>query len=142
MGLSGITVVVPHKREIDIYWPSFKPLIEKALIYSGGEVTADDHKTMWQESQCFFMGFYENGKLLGIASIEIIEFPQKTILNLPIVAGDEIHKWIDDGLDKINQLGLMHGATEMRTRGREGWLRMLKDKEFHHEYTILSRKIT
>ncbi len=143
MGISLIMInaIVPHKRDIDIYWSTFAPLIEKALAYSGGEHTLEDIKQDWQTGKQVFIGIYEREKILAVISVEMICFPQKTIMNIPIVAGEQVEKWLDYALEKLNELGKMHEATEMRTRGREGWLRMLKTKDFKHEYTILSRAI-
>lgn len=137
-----VDIVVPQKNEIDFFWPHFIPLIEKTFPFAGGEHDLEDIKNKWENAQQIFIAFYEEGELLGIASMEFIPFPKKTIVNLPIVSGRDIHKWMDVGLEKISELGKKHGACEIRTRGREGWERMLRKKQFTHEYTILSRKIT
>ena len=120
-------------------WPEIEKLINMTLPYAGGEHSIEDIKTLIFEGQVIFHLVYEDNQLIGGFSVELMTYPQKTIMNIPTTAGKDIHKWIDMAINSINDLAKLCGATEIRTRGRKGWGKMLPD--FKHEYTILSRTV-
>lgn len=122
-------------------WQIIKNFIDMTRPHSGGEHSADDFKEMAKSGINLFALIYEGAEPIGCFSIESHQFPQKTIINIPIVAGRDLQKWKTQVLDMADDIARQYGASEIRTRGRRGWARELMKDGFKHEYTILSRAV-
>lgn len=126
--------VLIHKDDLDEYWPEIERHIRMITPYWGGEMSIED---IYQFSKEDRITWAVSDK--ACFSMEVIDYPQKTILNIPHVAGRDVKEWKDECLSIANDFAKRVGATEIRTAGRKGWEKILPD--FNHEYTVLSREV-
>jgi len=123
--------------EINDNWEWIKPYIDSALSYSLGEMTANEVRRNGVNGSYLFL--YFKGK--GLATVEAVDYRNKTILWCPQVAGEDLDEWIDELWDVLLNLAKEKNAKEIAIHGRRGWLKKLAPYGFKEQYTTMVRKL-
>lgn len=124
--------------QISGHWPNLKPYIEMALEYSLGEMTSEDVKQGGIEGAYLFIVFHEDNEILGVITVESLEYPTKKIVCVPHVGGKDLDKWHDLMVNTVINLAKEQNATNVISYGRVGWNKKLKPYGFKPQYTISS----
>ena len=101
-------------------------MIESAAIRSGGRYTADDYfDAIFAKKQQLWIA-WEDKHIVAVCITEIINYPQSKVLNVPILAGHQIERWIGF-LAHIEAWAKSEGCTKIEMAGRKGWSKFLND---------------
>ncbi len=133
-----IAVPVPMLEE---YWDDIKADIISALEYCNNEMNIDHAKELIEEGELLPLVVYDDNKIVGTITIEIVDKPLKRIVNIVTTAGIDFDQWFIEGLKTIELLAKEHGADEVYLHGRKGWERKLKEYNYKHIYTVLGKVI-
>lgn len=104
--------------------------IEPALEYSGG---THEWLDIVRGVHDFRMQLWANDKAAAIT--EIIDFPQKRVLNVFLAGGDMEH--LMDMLDSAKAWGKGEGCSEIIMSGRKGWLRVLDKQGWSDKFSVM-----
>lgn len=104
--------------------------IEPALEYSGG---THEWLDIVRGVHDFRMQLWANDKAAAIT--EIIDFPQKRVLNVFLAGGDMDH--LMDMLDSAKAWGKGEGCSEIIMSGRKGWLRVLDKQGWSDKFSVM-----
>ena len=122
-------------------WHNIKPLIEKTLPYSEGEMTPSDSLRMiMNEEQQLWLGI-DDGEIFLALITEIIRYPQKStlrIINFSTQTEHGMDIWYDQMLETLNEFGLKVNCTNLEAWCRKGLARKL---DWEHEYVVISKPI-
>lgn len=111
-----------------------RPLIDRALNFSGGTHTFDDVCQMVSEGR---LQYWPGPN--SIVVTEIIEYPRKRTLHFFLAAGNVAE--LEVMYPKIEEWGRLHGCDSATLTGREGWVRsFLSRKEGWHQKLVVMAK--
>lgn len=112
----------------------FKPLIERALKYSGGTHSFDDVKAGILSG---YMQIWPAER--GVAVTEIISYPRRKVLNVFLAAG-EMDQLLDM-IDAATDWGRSQGCNAMTMTGRKGWLKILGAQGWRQTHIQMEREL-
>ena len=128
-------------KDVPFLWHEVKPLIEKALTHSGGEVTSEDilNDILTGENH-LWVGIENKNTIFCAGVTEIITRPQKRILYIITFAtasGSDYDLW-KDFIHILDDFGSQYECTVIETQVRKGLARKLK---WDNEYSVITRTI-
>ena len=127
-------------KEIPYIWISVKPLIEKALTHSNGEMLSSDVLNLLLENKEHLFIGYNNGEILSALVAEIIHYPRKEVFRIitwSTKSGHDYEAWI--GLwDTIENFAKSKGCDSIEAWTRKGLARKLK---WDNEYSVITKNI-
>ena len=126
--------------EIPYIWHEIKPLIDKALVHSQGELlTADVLSSLLNKELFLFIGI--DGEEINSALIaELVDYPRKRnfrILTWSTRSGHDFELWINL-FNVIEEFAKSAGCTSLEAWVRKGLVKRLK---WDHEYSVVSKKL-
>ena len=138
-------ISVPPK-DIPYMWHQIKPLIDKALVHSNGELTSDDVlELLLSKEQGLVIGYegYEDSykKILMAAVTEIIQYPRKKVLRIitwSTKSGYDGDEWLHLGLNTVEYIGKKYNCDYIEAWTRKGMAKKLK---WDHEYSIITKQL-
>ncbi len=127
---------------IDLMWPKLQPMVDVAVEYSKGELSTENIKGRLESGDMIALAVTEEGNLIACLTIEKRVFQSgKNILNVTTAGGCDMHLWISDVDEVLDNLAREHGCEDVYIVGRSGWVRTLKDQGYEKTHTVLSRKV-
>ena len=107
-------------------WAHVKPLIDSAAIRSGGRFMADDYfDAIFSQKQQLWLA-WGGDEIVAVCITEIINYPKKRVLNIPVLAGHQIERWVGF-LRHIEAWAKSEGCRKIEMSGRKGWRKILDD---------------
>ena len=113
--------------EIPSVWHEVKPLVEKALKHNDGEeISSDVLESLLKKQYILFAGV-EAQELAAICIAEVIVYPRKKVLHIPIAAtksGRDFELWRDH-FSVVEEFGKAMGCTSVSAYTRKGFAKNL-----------------
>lgn len=126
-------------QDIDSVWDTAKPLIEKALSKSEGEMAIQDvYQRLQDESYWLLM---ITGPATAAAVINLVDYPQKMVLRYMYLGGEKMIDWLP-ALDQwVTQLAEATNIDGIEIIGRKGWERKMIPFGYEPKYIHLIKKV-
>ena len=129
-----------HSSEVPFIWHKIRPLIDKALVYSNGEMlTADILSSLLNKELLLFIGT-EDDEINSALIAELVNYPRKRvfrILTWSTKSGHDFKLWIDL-LNIIEDFARSAGCTSLEAWVRKGLVKRLK---WDHERSVVTKKL-
>ena len=112
-------------------------MLAKAAVHSEGELEPEDFIEPLSTGEMQLWVAYEDNESIHAAMVtQFIQYPQKKILRIISVAGEDF-KWnITNFQEMIDSFALKYGCTAIELWGRKGWKKLLPEwKDAYTEYT-------
>lgn len=124
---------------IDLIWPKVLPWLEKPIDLSHDEVDISALKNHLKQGNHLLCTISIDTDIIGVFTLEVRTFDTGLrAMYIPLVAGKDIHKWIDRGFKVIEAIAKDYNCTELRGISvRKGWMRMLKDRGWEEVSTTV-----
>ena len=127
-------------EDIPDIWINVKPLINKALVHTEGNMSSYDAlRLLLNERQQLWIGFEESS--IACAGItEVIPYPRHKILRVitfSTKSGYDLDFW-ENHLGVVEKFGVDCGCTRLEAWTRKGLAEKLK---WEHEYAVISKPI-
>ena len=139
-------VISVAPKSIPYMWHQVKPLIDKALVHSNGELISDDVlEFLLSKRQNLVVG-YDNPKegsykeILMAGVTEVIQYPRKRVLRVIAWATKSGHDgagWLTL-FDTIEYIGKKSGCDYIEAWTRKG---MAKKMKWDHEYSVITKQL-
>ena len=139
-------VVSVAPKSIPYMWHQVKPLIDKALIHSNGELSSDDVLELLLSQRQHLVIGYDNPKegsykeVLMATVTEVIQYPRKKVLRIIAWAtksGHDGEEWYNL-FDTIEYIGKKSGCDYIEAWTRKGMAKKLK---WDHEYSVITKQL-
>lgn len=122
-------------------WPLARPLVEKALAHSEGQMlSADALRMILNNKQQLWVGFEEDILFTAVVT-ELINYPRHKILRIITFAtqtGYGMDHWYDTIVDTLTMFGRSLGCNALEAWCRKGLARKL---DWEHNYTVINKPI-
>ena len=127
--------------QVQDIWPLARPLVEKALAHSEGQMLSSDSLRMiLNNRQQLWVGF-EEGELFTAVLTEPISYPRHNVLRIITFAtqtGYGMDHWYDTIVNTLSAYGRTLECTALEAWCRKGLARKL---DWEHNYTVINKPI-
>ena len=122
-------------EDVPYMWEQVAPLLARVSRHTEGEMEPDDYIEPLTHGDMQLWVATEDKKILAALITQIIPYPQKRILRLISLAGEEFNRF-KDCLDMVEAFAINNHCTALEMWGRKGWKKLLPDwKDSYIVYT-------
>lgn len=129
-----ITGILHH--DIDQWWPLIEPFVARGLEYADGKYTTDDIREGLKARQ---YQLWIANTLDSIAITQVIDYPQKRVCLVVMVAGNYMDRWVEEMETTFAMWGKERGCHTIEAFCRPGWEKVLKGWDKLH--VVLRREL-
>jgi hypothetical protein len=122
------------------YWDKVKDGLQKALDVDSNKYSLDDIKRAIEEKNMQLWCIHD-GELLTAFVTQIINYPQKKVIECVALTGSNPAKWIGFLLSEMEKYAIENKCDLMETGGRKGWERLFKQHGWDSFHIKMSRSI-
>ena len=127
-------------ESVEVWWPLVEEYLNTALEYSLGEYSITDIKNacISKDMQLWVkLGKQTKGAFVT----KIARYPQKNLLVVILLGGNEFVEWRDEADALLNAFGKQHNCEYVELFGRKGWGKMLKDIDYKEVTRLFAKEI-
>ena len=131
-----------RSENIDGWWSLVEEYLNAALEYGLGEYSIEDiKKSCKSKNMQLWVKFNKEG-VRGAFITKVSVYPQKNILCVLLLGGNEFMKWRDEADALLNAFGKEKNCEYVELFGRKGWGKMLKDINYEEQTRLFAKEIT
>jgi len=127
-------------ENIEAWWPLVEEYLITALEYGLGEYSIGDIKKSCK-SKDMQLWVKMGREVKGAFITKIAKYPQKNLLCVILLGGDEFQEWRDEADALLNAFGKEHNCEYIELFGRKGWGRALKDIDYKEITRLFAKEI-
>ena len=127
-------------ESVEVWWPLVEEYLITALKYSLGEYSIGDIKNACI-SKNMQLWVKIGKKTKGAFVTKIAKYPQKNLLIVILLGGDEFQEWRDEADALLNAFGKENNCEYVELFGRKGWGKMLKDIDYKEVTRLFAKEI-
>ena len=126
--------------DIEAWWPLVEEYLNAALKFGLGEYSITDiKKSCISKNMQLWVKVGKKAK--GAFVTKIAKYPQKNLLCVILLGGDEFQEWRDEADALLNAFGKQHNCEYVELFGRKGWGKMLKDIDYKEVTRLFAKEI-
>jgi len=127
-------------ESVEVWWPLVEEYLNTALEYSLGEYSITDIKNACiSKNMQLWVKLGKETK--GAFVTKIAKYPQKNLLIVILLGGDEFQEWRDEADALLNAFGKENNCEYVELFGRKGWGKMLKDIDYKEVTRLFAKEI-
>ena len=127
-------------ESVEAWWPLVEEYLNTALEYSLGEYSITDIKNACiSKNMQLWVKIGKQAK--GAFVTKIAKYPQKNLLIVILLGGDEFQEWRDEADALLNAFGKENNCEYVELFGRKGWGKMLKDIDYKEVTRLFAKEI-
>ena len=116
-------------------WEEVVPLLARVVPHTEGELEPDDYIEPLTHGDMQLWVVIENKHVNAALVTQIVPYPQKKVLRLISLAGEDFQE-IKDFLEMVEVFALKNECSALEMWGRKGWKKLLSDwKDSYIVYT-------
>ena len=127
-------------ESVEVWWPLVEEYLNTALKYSLGEYSIDDIKNSCI-SKNMQLWVKVGKQTKGAFVTKIAKYPQKNLLIVILLGGDEFQEWRDEADALLNAFGKENNCEYVELFGRKGWGKILKDINYKEQTRLFAKEI-
>ena len=127
-------------ENIETWWSLVEEYLITALEYGLGEYSIGDIKNACK-SKDMQLWVKMDREVKGAFITKIAKYPQKNLLCVILLGGDEFQEWRDEADALLNAFGKEHNCEYIELFGRKGWGRALKDIDYKEITRLFAKEI-
>ena len=128
-------------ESVEVWWPLVEEYLNTALEYSLGEYSIDDIKNACiSKNMQLWVKIGKQAK--GAFVTKIAKYPQKNLLIVILLGGDEFQEWRDEADALLNAFGKQNNCEYVELFGRKGWGKVLEDINYKEQTRLFAKEIT
>jgi len=130
-----------RSENIEGWWPLVQEYLIAALEYGLGEYSIEDiKKSCLAKNMQLWVNFNKEG-VQGAFITKVSMYPQKNILCVLLLGGNEFMKWRDEADALLNAFGKEKNCEYVELFGRKGWGKVLKDINYEEQTRLFAKEI-
>ena len=128
MGISRLKAQIIQPEDIAYIWEEVAPLLNTVREHTEGELETDDFLEPLTHGDMQLWIATEGSTVHGVMVTQLIPYPQKNILRVISLAGDNFEE-LREFQEMIESFAVKTGCTALEMWGRKGWKKLLPDWE-------------
>ena len=122
-------------EDVAYVWEEVVPLLARVVPHTEGELEPDDYIEPLTHGDMQLWVVIENKHVNAALVTQIVPYPQKKVLRLISLAGEDFQE-IKDFLEMVEAFALKNECSALEMWGRKGWKKLLSDwKDSYIVYT-------
>ena len=122
-------------EDVAYVWEEVVPLLARVAPHTEGELEPDDYIEPLTHGDMQLWVVIENKHVNAALVTQIVPYPQKKVLRLISLAGEDFQE-IKDFLEMVEVFALKNECSALEMWGRKGWKKLLSDwKDSYIVYT-------
>jgi len=134
-------IVAIHPDELNKWWPSTQPLVDKALEKGHGEMDSDDIHSMIEDGDCILILAVVGDNVAAAIVTTLVARPALRELIILTAGGCELDEWLDEVMFMFDKLAREQQAEIISIHGRRGWVGKLKKYGYNEAYTTVIKEV-
>ena len=130
-----------RSENIEGWWPLVQEYLIAALEYGLGEYSIEDIKKSCKSKNMQLWVNFDREGVQGAFITKISMYPQKNILCVLLLGGNEFMKWRDEADALLNAFGKENNCEYVELFGRKGWGKMLADIDYKEITRLFAKEI-
>ena len=127
-------------ESVEAWWPLVEEYLNAALKHGLGEYSITDIKNACiSKNMQLWVKVGKQAK--GAFVTKIAKYPQKNLLIVILLGGDEFQEWRDEADALLNAFGKQHNCEYVELFGRKGWGKILKDINYKEVTRLFAKEI-
>jgi len=127
-------------KDVDAWWPYCKEYLISALGYGLGEYSIDDiKKSCIAKDMQLWLNITH--KVEGAFVTKISIYPQKNILAVLLLGGDNFSGWKEETDALLVAFAKANNCEYVELFGRKGWGKTLKDLDYKEQTRLFAKEI-
>jgi hypothetical protein len=131
-----------RSENIEGWWPLVQEYLIAALEYGLGEYSIEDIKKSCKSKNMQLWVNFDREGVQGAFITKVSVYPQKNILCVLLLGGNEFMKWRDEADALLNAFGKEKNCEYVELFGRKGWGKVLKDINYEEQTRLFAKEIT
>ena len=127
-------------ENIETWWSLVEEYLITALEYGLGEYSIGDIKKSCI-SKDMQLWVKMGREVKGAFVTKIAKYPQKNLLCVILLGGEEFQEWRDEADALLNAFGKEHNCEYIELFGRKGWGKVLKDIDYKEITRLFAKEI-
>ncbi len=126
-------------EDVPYIWDDVAPMLHRVKEHSEGELEIDDfldHLTMGGMQLWIAT---EDKEIIMSAVTQIISYPQKKILRVIALAGENFKEVHDNCINMVESFAIKNQCSALELWGRKGWKKMLPD--WNSNYIVYTKDL-
>lgn len=124
-----------------LWWPQVGQWCENALVYAGGMLNLKDIQKAVAERDMQMWLIHEGEELRAVCITQIHAFPRAKALEVIILGGSGMDRWLQELLDVLEKFAAAHGCKAVNAYGRRGWIKVLRPWEWCELAVVISKEV-
>ena len=130
-----------RSENIDGWWSLVEEYLDAALKHGLGEYSIEDIKKSCKARDMQLWVNFDKEGVQGAFVTKISQYPQKNILCVLLLGGNEFMKWRDEADALLNAFGKEKNCEYVELFGRKGWGKILKDINYKEQTRLFAKEI-
>jgi hypothetical protein len=129
-----------NQAEVQCSWKVVLPMLQRALEYCDGEITAEDLFTFIMQGMMDLWVAYEEEKIWAVAVTEIAQYPRMRMLRIVALSGEDIQVWkhFDAYLERY---AFLQGCKMLEGLTRLGMEKVAKEFGWRRRFVVLRKQV-
>ena len=126
-------------EDVPYIWDDVAPMLHRVKEHSEGELEIDDfldHLTMGGMQLWIAT---EDKEIIMSAVTQIISYPQKRVLRVIALAGENFREVHDNCINMVEAFAIKNQCSALELWGRKGWKKMLPD--WNSNYIVFTKDL-
>lgn len=126
-----MTVVCVPTNEIRNAWSKVKPLLLPAIERSGGRWTSEYVlASLVLGEQTLWVIVNDKSEIVGTATVEITSYPERRMLSIHFLGGENFDKWYEELLNALSEYGKGNMCAGIECNARAGFWKWFESDGF------------
>ena len=136
------TITIAPTTYLNALWSDVEDQLKRAVIRSNGRWTMEVlFQVISSGQQHLWLAFNEDKEIEGVGTTEFIDYPNKRMLAIQFLGGDNFNDWVWDMLEKFNGFAKDSGCDGIEATARQGFWKWLKQDDFEQSYVVYEKRI-
>ena len=138
MDISRLKAHLLDPDDVEYVWDKVEPILARVVSRSEGELETEDILDLVTEGRMQLWIVAEDKEIIAALVTQIITYPQKKVLRLVSLAGEDFNKF-KHFLDMVQSFAIQKDCTALELWGRKCWKKLLP--EWNSEYIVYTKDI-
>jgi len=136
------TITMVPANYLNNLWPDVRTQLAKATKRSNGRWSLEFlYAAILNGSQQLWVAFDSENNIDGVGTTEILQYPEKKMLAVQFLGGDNFNSWVWEMLDRFKDFGRDNSCQGIEATARMGFWKWSQQDEFSRSYVVYERSL-